>query len=276
MGRIVEYYDYRETVGEMLFRNLEKVMSIVVVTFVFSVLVFVQHGNMEIEKLEWDLRMTQITNSIQRSIRTEKPITIERAVFEAVETEEITVEETEEVTETKQEVVETTEAVKASMTVLSEEEITMAKAINYNPTPEGREMLCKVVFAEAGIEGFYGQVLVGNVAYNNMIANGKSDLIQELKEGRYTCIVNGQVYNEGKIVEFSDIPQSVKDAVDEALRNDYTEEILKAEAQRLGIEDSKYWEGGATYFCTPGCAGRENVKVRFQLGGHMFYRYWDE
>lgn len=277
MGRMVEYYDYRETVGEMLFRNLEKVLSVVTISFVFTVMMIAVNGNMGIENLERSLRMDQITLSIQRAICLEKPITVKKPklVVEAIEEETEIFEETEEVAENK-EVPKVTETANASMTALSAEEITVAKAINYNPSAEGKEMLCKVVFAEAGIESFMGQVLVANVAYNNMIAHGYTDLTQELKEGRYSCIVNGIVYNEGKPVEIENVPQSVKDAVEEALRNDYTEAVLKAEAERLGITDSKYWEGGATYFCAPGCAGREKVKVKVQLGGHMIYRYWDK
>lgn len=280
MGKIVEYYDYKEIVGEMLFRNLEKVLSIVVVTFVFSVMVYALHGNMEIENLERNLRMFQITNMVERKLHTEEPVTIEQKVVEVLEVEENTesFEETEERAEIKETEMseEVTETAKPSMTLLSASDITEAKAINYIPSAEGKERLYKVVFAEAGIESFMGQVLAANVAYNNMIKHGYTDLAQELKAGRYATIVDGVVYNEGKPVEIQDVPQSVKDAVDEALKNDYTEAILKAEAERLGITDSKYWEGGATYFCAPGCAGRENVKVKVQVGGHMFYRYWDK
>ena len=285
MERMVEYYDYRETVSEMLFRNLGKVLTVVTVGFVFTVMMIAVNGNMEIENLERSLKMEQITQRIQRAICSEKPIMVQKPklVVEAIEKETEIFEETEEVAEIEDiqeevtennEVVEVEETAKASITILSAEEITEAKSINYNPSAEGKERLCKVVFAEAGIESFMGQVLVANVAYNNMIAHGYTDLTQELKEGRYSCIVNGVVYNEGKPVEIEDIPQSVKDAVEEALRNDSTEAVLKAEAERLGITDSKYWEGGAIYFCAPGCEGRENVEVKFQLGGHMFYRDW--
>ncbi|MDE5830457.1 MAG: hypothetical protein K2H53_01930 [Clostridia bacterium] len=271
--RKVVYYDYQETFGEMVSRNLEKMLSAVTVIFVFTVFVIVLHGSMEIEKREWDLRMTQITNSIQRLDHTEKPITIEKT--ERLVTQEF--EETEEVQEVQEEIKEeVTETAIASIKILSAEEIIEAKAINYNPTAEEREMAYKVAFAEASIESSMGQTLVINVAINNMRKHGYTSLMQEFQAGRYSSIVDGVVYNEGKAVEIENVPQSVKDAVEEAFNNDYTEEALKAEAEKLGITDSKYWEGGATYFCAPSCSGRENVKVKFQLGNHMFYRYWDK
>lgn len=280
MGRMVEYYDYRETVGEFILRNLEKVLSVVVVAFVFSVMVYALHGNMEIENLESNLRMIQITNIIERKLHTEEPVTIEPKVVEVLEVEENTesFEETEERAEIKETEMseEVTETAKPSMTILSASDIKVAKAINYNPTAEEREMAYKVAFAEAGIESSMGQTLVINASISNMKEKGYSSLMQEFKSGRYASIIDGVVYNEGKPVEIQDVPQSVKDAVDEALKNDYTESILKAEAEKLGITDSKYWEGGATYFCAPGCAGREAIKVKFQLGNHVFYRYWDK
>lgn len=277
MGRMVEYYDYEETLGEIFFRNLEKVLSIVVVAFVFLVFVIVEHGSMEIEDLERDLRITQVINGIQKILHAEEIITIKPKVIEVVETEEteeVIFEETKEIQEEIKE--EVTETIKPSITILTAEEITVVKAINYIPTQEEIEMAYKVAFAEAGIEGRIGQILVINVAINNMKTKGYLSLMQEFQPGRYSSIVDGVVYNEGKPVDIQNVPQSVKDAVDEAFRNDYTEGVLKAEAEKLGITDNKYWEGGATYFCTPGCSGRENIKVKFQIGGHMFYRYWDK
>ena len=279
MGRMVEYYDYEKTLGEILFRNIEKVISIVAIAFIFTVFVIVKQGSMEIESLERNLRITEAINSIQNIFHTQEVITIKPKVVEVVETEkteEVAFEETKEVQKEIEIKEEVTEIAKASITILTAEEINMAKAINYIPTQEEIEMAYKVAFAEAGIEGRMGQILVINVAINNMKTKGYLSLMQEFQAGRYSSIVDGVVYNEGKSVELENVPQSVKDAVNEAFRNDYTEEILKAEAEKLDITDSKYWEGGATYFCAPGCAGRENIKVRFQFGGHMFYRYWDK
>lgn len=163
-------------------------------------------------------------------------------------------------------------------------EIQLAKTSqNYSPTEEEREYAYKVAFAEASTQGTMGQTLIINIAINNMRKNGFLNLIQEFEaKGRYSSVENGEVYNNGKIVELSDIPDNVKQAVEDAFQYDYTEEILKQEATNLGITDSKYWKGGATYFYNPNvCSERQNklrkeIKVKFQYGEHIYYCYWDK
>ena len=110
-----------------------------------------------------------------------------------------------------------------------------------------------------------------------------SDLIEEFTmESRYSSVINGEVYNCGRIVTVEDVPQSIKDAVDAAFECDYSEKMLKEEANKLGITDSKYWEGGSLYFYNPDACSdyqneiRKNVKVKFRCGRHLFYRYWDK
>lgn len=160
---------------------------------------------------------------------------------------------------------------------------TTTETINYVPSEEERIFAYRLAFGEAGIEDSLGQTLVINVAINNMKEQNYSSLIEEFNaKGRYSSVSNGEVYICGEIVSIEDVPQNVKEAVDAAFEYDYSQEMLKKEAERLGITDSQYWEGGALYFYNPvACSEyqnklRENVKVKFQYGRHIFYRYWDE
>lgn len=155
--------------------------------------------------------------------------------------------------------------------------------VEYEPTEEERNFAYCLAFGEAGVESDLGQTLVINVAINNMKEKGYENLIEEFtKEGRYSSVIDGKVYNCGEVVTINDIPQSVKNAVDAAFEYDYSEEMLKQEAEKLGITNPRYWEDGALYFYNPEfCSDfqnklRENVKVKFECGDHMFYRYWDE
>lgn len=157
------------------------------------------------------------------------------------------------------------------------------KNVEYVPTEEEKQFAYLVAFAEAGVESDLGQTLVINVAINNMQKQGYSNLIEEFTtEGRYSSVINGEVYNCGELVSIDDVPQNVKEAVDKAFEYDYSEEMLMQQAESLGITDPKYWENGAIYFYNPEyCSDsqnelRENVKVKFQYGNHVFYRYWDE
>lgn len=78
------------------------------------------------------------------------------------------------------------------------------------------------------------------------------------------------------------IPESTKNAVHRALMGeDPTEEALRAEARRLGIDEEQYAEGGALFFYNPNACGtnaleeREGIKVKVSLGLHTFYKVWD-
>ena len=169
------------------------------------------------------------------------------------------------------------------MTVEVQEEVVEEVPVNYEPSEEERDFAYRLAFGEAGIESELGQILVINVAINNMREKGYSDLIQEFTiKNRYSSVKGVEVYNEGKVVLTENVPQSIKEAVDEAFRVDYSEQMLKEQAEALGITDSKYWEGGALYFYNPDkCSEyqnsiRKNVKVKFRCGDHLFYRFWDE
>lgn len=192
-------------------------------------------------------------------------------------------------TEATTEEVTLTQYASAQLTI----QITSFKRImNYEPTEEEREFAYKVAYAEAGNEDALGQILVINTAINNMRAQGFENLIEEFtKKGRYSTVIDGQVYliyrdkcgnKIKKLVTDEMISQDLKEAVDEAFINDYSEELLMQEANRLGISDPKYYEGGSLYFCNPEAISsakateRMYIKVMFTHGNHVFYRYWDK
>ena len=163
--------------------------------------------------------------------------------------------------------------------------------INYNPTEEEREFAEFLAYAEAGNQGELGQIYVINVAINNMRKMGYNNLIEEGTSGRYSCVKNGKPCvirrNSWVPVTSKDISKELKKAVNEAFLKDYTEELLKKEAENKASKDNsvldpKYYEGGALYFYNPkgtteeGLAKRKNIKVKFQYKNHIFYRYWDK
>lgn len=273
--RETSMYYYQEPFIEVIariVRKLEKILPVVTVSFVFITLLVVEFGSLDIER--WELwlnsRITIETIPIEyQEVHTEET--------QKTTTEEITDQTNEYAAISENEVAETTEEVEVT------EVMYVTANANYNPTEAERVYAYKVAFGEASNQGSMGQTLVINVAINNMRKNGDSSLIQEFeRSGRYSCVENGEVYNSGKVVEVSDVPQSVKDAVDAAFDYDYSEQLLKAEADQLGITDESYWMGGATYFYNPNLCSdnqnnlRQNIKVRFEYGNHIFYRYWDK
>ncbi len=169
---------------------------------------------------------------------------------------------------------------------------TIERIVNYEPTEEERLFAYKVAYAEAGLEDELGKILVINTAINNMRERGFENLIQEFTaRGRYSTVINGEVYliyrnKQGdrieKLITDDMISQEIKDAVEEAFLKDYSEELLKQEAERLGITDSKYYEGGTLYFCNPKAISSEKannrkyIKVLLIHGNHVFYRYWNK
>lgn len=279
MRECVMYY-YKEPIIDILHRNWVTILSIVTVCFVSTVLLIVEHGSMEIEK--WELWLKEQEAAMY--------IPLEYEGIHTEETQKTTAEETQSKTQkfttiAKSEVVEMGEiAEEVEVTEESiEEVIDVVESINYYPTEMEREYAYKVAFGEASTQSSMSQTLVINVAINNMRNKGYANLIQEFEvPGRYSCIENGEVYNSGKVIEVSDVPQSVKDAVDAAFAYDYSEQMLKEEANRLGITDEKYWKGGATYFYNPELCSenqnnlRQNIKVKFRYDEHIFYCYWDK
>ncbi|MFR0822548.1 MAG: hypothetical protein ACLU84_00525 [Clostridia bacterium] len=172
---------------------------------------------------------------------------------------------------------------------------TITRTIYYEPTEEERQWAYKMAFAEAGLEGEMGQILVINVAINHTKAMGYTSLIEEFTStGRYSCIENGvpcipvSPTQKRPVVE-SDLTESLKAAVDKAFVKDFSEELLKQAAWEKKKEDSsflvdeKYYEGGAYYFYNPRAVSdkqksqrsEKKVPVSVKYGNHVFYRYWE-
>lgn len=165
---------------------------------------------------------------------------------------------------------------------------------NTNPycimSEEEFEFACKIVIGEAGNQDFMGKVLVLNCSINNAKELGISLMEEFTMKGRYSSVKNGNVYlmytnADGKYVEeivtADMITDEIKQAVETACSNDFTEELLKAAADQQGCSDEQYYVGGARFFYNPDAisknrkAERENITLSFEYGDHVFYRVWD-
>ena len=90
--------------------------------------------------------------------------------------------------------------------------------------------------------------------------------------------------NEGEITEEETkdrIPEVITDGINEGPNGeDPTENWLRKEAKRLGLNSEKYASGGALYFYSPEftssseLVARSNIKCKVQKGGHIFYKVW--
>lgn len=161
----------------------------------------------------------------------------------------------------------------------------------YTLTEEEFDWACKIVFAEAGHEDFLGKVYVLNCAINNAKALGIS-LIEEFNQnGRYSTVIDGQVYllytdKEGnkvkELVTENMITDDVIEAVKAACQKDYTEELLYKVAVEKGYTDESFYKGGARFFCAPEAIEskkeldkRESISVSFTHRNHQFYLSWE-
>ena len=142
-----------------------------------------------------------------------------------------------------------------------------------------------VSFAEAGIDGTDAMQAVMHVIHNRQIVNQDDTILETVSHG-FSSVKSNEVYVGGSVIELSDLPYSVEIAYDmfiESLENntDITVELLKNEAQKLGINDSKYWENGALYFYNPSITSkneleyRSNIRVQIKIGQQFFYSFWD-
>ena len=141
--------------------------------------------------------------------------------------------------------------------------------------------LVRLVYKEAGNQGFDGQVAVVAVILNRMRAT-ESDFA---KQNSITDVIfHPRAFADISNVTFeeADAEGTCFDAVMAALNHyDPTEELLWAEAERLGLDPEVYASGGALYFYNPDFTGEEelarraNIKCQVQIGSHVFYKVWD-
>ena len=102
-----------------------------------------------------------------------------------------------------------------------------------------------------------------------------------MQKGQFASTRNGHIYACGKTVDFSKVPDMTKEAARRALNGeDPTENWLRKEAKRLGLNSENYASGGALYFYSPEftssseLVARSNIKCKVQKGGHIFYKVW--
>lgn len=156
-----------------------------------------------------------------------------------------------------------------------------------NLTQDELETFYMLVFAEDGIEDEDTQVAVAATFLNRMLSDSfSSDFYEVLyQDNAFSSVHNEKIYimtENPYEVTLDMIPESTKNAVHRALMGeDPTEEALRAEARRLGIDEEQYAEGGALFFYNPNACGtnaleeREGIKVKVSLGLHTFYKVWD-
>lgn len=156
----------------------------------------------------------------------------------------------------------------------------------YVPTDEERVFSYKLAYAEAGSEDPMTQTMCINTGINRAKKAGISLIEVYTADGQFTPVRDGvPTYWDSKKqkrlpVTEDMLSDELKAAVDEAFKKDYTADLLKAEAERLGLGD-EYWEGGALYFCNMSklnkkqSDARANIKCKVKHGKVTYYRVWD-
>ena len=145
------------------------------------------------------------------------------------------------------------------------------------------ELLSEITYAEAGNQTEEQQVATAATILNRVESNIFPNTIKEviMQKGQFASTRNGHIYACGKTVDFSKVPDVTKEAARRALNGeDPTENWLRKEAKRLGLNSENYASGGALYFYSPKftspseLVARSNIKCKVQKGGHIFYKVW--
>lgn len=153
----------------------------------------------------------------------------------------------------------------------------------YSLTEEEFDLECRLAVAESGNQGLMGMVYVVNCSLNYAKYND-IPIREELGSWRYSTINEDGVigkWSGDKFYPITDdqITEEVKEAVRMAQQKDYTLEMLKEKAGKLGLDES-YYEGGARYFYNPDitCQSelnkRKDIKVSFKYKDVVFYAAW--
>lgn len=145
------------------------------------------------------------------------------------------------------------------------------------------ELLCEITYAEAGNQTEEQQVAAAATILNRVESDRFPNTIKEviMQKGQFASTRNGHIYACGKTVDFSKVPDMTREAARRALNGeDPTENWLRKEAKRLGLNSENYASGGALYFYSPQftssseLVARSNIKCKVQKGGHVFYKVW--
>jgi hypothetical protein len=146
------------------------------------------------------------------------------------------------------------------------------------------ETLCCLTYAEGGIEEYVAQVAIASVILNRMESDDFPNTLSGVMNylNAFSSVKNGRIYVGKTEVKFKDVPETTKQAVRAALNGeDPTEELLRQEAIRRGVNPEKYADGGAVYFykeslCSKkAIADRSAIVVKVEIGTQYFYKYWD-
>lgn len=155
-------------------------------------------------------------------------------------------------------------------------------------TQEELEIFYILVLAEDGIESEEAQVAVAATVINRVLSESNdfpNDFYGVINQsGAFSSVRNGKIYimtNDPYEATIDMVSESTKKAVQRALEGeDPTEEALREEARRLGLDEDFYAGDGALYFYNPKACGpealkaRENIQVEVDLGLHSFYKIW--
>lgn len=145
------------------------------------------------------------------------------------------------------------------------------------------ELLCEITYAEAGNQTLEQQIAAAATILNRVQSDQFPNSIQEVihQRGQFASTKDGHIYACGKTVDFFKVPDMTREAARRALNGeDPTENWLRKEAKRLGLNSEKYASDGALYFYSPEftssseLAARSNIKCKVQKGGHIFYKVW--
>ena len=187
--------------------------------------------------------------------------------------------------EVGRDVLEETTSKQVEEEVMAESEIEKENSIfaSNSYSESDYELLCEITYAEAGNQTEEQQVAAAATILNRVGSSIFPNTIKEviMQRGQFASTKNGHIYACGKTVDFSKLPDMTKEAARRALNGeDPTENWLRKEAKRLGLNSEKYASGGALYFYSPEftssseLVARSNIKCKVQKGGHIFYKVW--
>lgn len=146
------------------------------------------------------------------------------------------------------------------------------------------EKFCMLTYAEDGNEEEDFQVAIAATIINRIQSDSffPDNFYGVMSQkNAFSTVKAGEVCINSGALTFDMVPEKTKNAVERALKGeDPTEEILKQEARKLGLDEEFYASGGALYFynpkysCSEALESRSVIKVKDNYGAHIFYKVW--